>query len=129
MPNGFQGSQQEWDRLEAPLRRIDAELLAFAGRHGLALTKNLHGWPERSLAWIEGVERTIQVLLRDAATLTYNVWIAAREDRPDGRYWKRGVVAAELPEAELHAQLAELLERGHATLSAWAVEDLERAGQ
>ena len=129
MPNGFQGSQEEWDRLEAPLRRLDTELLAFAGCYGLALTKNLHGWPERSLAWAEGVERTIQVLLRDAAALTYNVWIAAWEDRPDGRYWKRGVVAADLPEAELHEQLAELLERGYARLSAVAVEDLERAGQ
>jgi hypothetical protein len=128
MPNGFHGSREDWDRLEAPLRRVDAELDAFAGRHGMALTKNHHSWPERSLTWVDGVERKIQVLLQDAAALTYNVWVVAWEDRADGRYWKRKAIANGLPEPELHAKLAELLEAGRAALAEWAVEDLERAG-
>jgi hypothetical protein len=128
MPNGFQGSQEDWDRLEAPLRLLDPELEAFAGRHGMELTQNLHGWPERSLAWLEGVERKIQVLLQDRAALTFNVWIAAWEERADGLFWKRAVVANGLTEAELKARIPELLEDGRAALASWAVEDLERAG-
>jgi hypothetical protein len=128
MPNGFQGSQEDWERLEAPLRCVDSELEAFAGRHGMELTQNLHGWPERSLAWVEGVERKIQLLLQDRAALTFNVWITAWEERADGRYWKRAAVANGLAAEELPERLADLLEAGRAALVSWAVEDLERAG-
>jgi len=128
MPNGYHGSREEWDRLEAPLCRVDAELRAFAERNGLTLTKNDHGWPERSLTWVDGVERKLQVLLADESARTYNVWAVAWEDRPDGRFWKRAAIANGLTEAELCERLGALLAAGHAALAAWKLADLERAG-
>jgi len=33
MPNGFQGPVEDWDRMESPLRSVDARLTNFANAH------------------------------------------------------------------------------------------------
>jgi hypothetical protein len=48
MPNGFQGSEKQWHRMEAPLVQVDPLLEKFAVAHKLRLSKNYHGQPERS---------------------------------------------------------------------------------
>jgi hypothetical protein len=58
MPNGFHGSEEEWERIEAPLRTIDAGIAAFAERNGLIGSKNYHNWPERSLRCAEAPDRS-----------------------------------------------------------------------
>jgi len=49
MPNGFVGSTEEWERMEAPLRTVDDVVAAFAERHGATMIPNHDSWPERSL--------------------------------------------------------------------------------
>ena len=39
MANGFLGSNDEWERIESPLQRLDNDLDAFADRHHLILVK------------------------------------------------------------------------------------------
>jgi hypothetical protein len=48
---GWYGTNEEWNRIEAPLKLLDSELDRFARKHRLRVTKNLEDWPERSLVW------------------------------------------------------------------------------
>ena len=66
MPNGFQDSELEWQRIEAPLLRVDPILDAFASAHGLGISKNYHNHPERSLTWGTDLRRLIQLYLADS---------------------------------------------------------------
>ena len=127
MDDVVQRSDEEWKRIESPLRELDPELEAFASRHAMELTSNFAGWPERSLSWSEGVERTIQVLLADEESVLFNVWIMAREDRPDGRFWKRKALASRLPIEALRNGLPGFLDEGRRLLDSWSAEDLVRA--
>src|SRR2546430_16910392 len=89
MPNGHHhGSEEEWNRLEAPFREIDPAVQAFARRHGLRLTTDYHDWPERSLRWGGDIERLIQIYLHDEQRLTWNLWLCASQDRGRERFWK-----------------------------------------
>ncbi|MBW2422108.1 MAG: hypothetical protein JRH19_26485 [Deltaproteobacteria bacterium] len=123
----LQRGGEEWERIESPLRELDGTLDAFAKRHGMELTKNFAGWPERSLTWTDGVERKIQVLLGDEQSLRFNVWIMACEDRADGRFWKRKALANGLPLAVLREKLPDWLDEGQRLLTSWSAEDLVRA--
>lgn len=127
MMDVVQRSKEEWERIESPLRELDVALDAFAKRHGMELTSNFAGWPERSLSWSDGIERTIQVLLGDEESLRFNVWIMACEDRPDGRFWKRKALANGLPMAAVRENLPDYLDQGRRLLVSWSVEDLVRA--
>lgn len=51
MPNGFYGSAEEWERMEAPFREVDEQLEEFAEAHGMSVVKNYHNWPGRRLDW------------------------------------------------------------------------------
>jgi len=42
MPNGFHGSNHDWDRMESPLLKIDAMLTSFAILHGRTRSANYH---------------------------------------------------------------------------------------
>jgi hypothetical protein len=127
MDEVVQRSEEEWERIESPLRDLDGELGAFAKRHAMELTTNFAGWPERSLTWTDGIERKIQILLGDEESLRFNVWIMACEDRPDGRFWKRKALANGASIAAIHENLSTYLEEGQRLLASWSVEDLVRA--
>lgn len=72
-PNGFHASEREaWERLEAPLRRLDDRLDAFAAEHGLGVQRNYHNWPHRSLYWSDELERAIEIALTTDAALAAN---------------------------------------------------------
>jgi hypothetical protein len=122
-----QRGEEEWERIESPLRELDGVLDDFAKRHGMELTRNFAGWPERSLARTDEFERKIQVLLGDEESLRFNVWIMACEDRADGRFWKRKALANGLPIAALREKLPAYLDEGQRLLASWSVEDLVRA--
>jgi hypothetical protein len=89
MPNGFQGSEAQWHRMEAPLIQVDPVLERFAASHKLSLSKNYHGHPERALRWNTAVECLIQLYLEDADRLTFNLWLCASQDRGAERFWRR----------------------------------------
>ena len=126
MPNGFVGSKEEWERLIAPLRHIDEPVAAFARRHGLAVTRNDHGHPERSLRWEEdGLEKLVQIYLDDGARGLYTVWACASTPGGGPRRWKRRFLRRRVPWDEIRDHIDELLAEGYRDASAWGAGDLE----
>jgi hypothetical protein len=127
--SGRHGTDDEWNRIEAPVGLLDPELDRFASRHGLTLTKNLRDWPERSLTWGTGVRCLIQVFLADKGTLTLNFWICASQDRGGSRFWKNEMLRKKVQAAELARDLPTLLDEGKNKLDQWSArpEELELA--
>jgi len=128
MPNGFHGSDKEWERLEAPLKSLDSALAAYAASHGLVLSRNYHNWPERSLRWGAETKRQIQIYLNDDTHLTFNLWLCAFEDRGFRRYWKNRFLKEGVPIEEIAENLKQLLDAGRAEVDGWASDELEFAG-
>ena len=125
MPNGFQGSQSQWETLEMPLRSLDGELRAFAERYGLALSSNGRAWPDRSIVWGGSIRRLIQIYVADDERVTYNFWLCASEDRGDKRYWRRALLKQAVPMGEIAGELPALLEQSRQLLESWTSETLE----
>jgi len=127
MPNGFHGSKQEWERLEAPLRQFDPELQAFADQHAMRITRNEHNWPSRSLHWGHHIERAVQISLEHPGQLTWSIWVYAWQDRGRERYWKKVLLGQAIPLAEIAPRLAGILQQGRHLADAWSADDLEFA--
>ena len=127
MPNGFYGSSEDWDRIEAPLRLLDPVLQDFASEHGMSLGSNHHNWPERSLQWGAPVSRLVQLYLEDENHVTWNLWLCASEDRHSGRYWRSEFLRKAVPIEEISGNLAALLEEARNTVESWSSQDLELA--
>ncbi len=117
---GWYGTDEEWRRIEAPLKLLDPELDRFARKHGLTVTKNLKDWPERSLVWGIDVRCWIQVFLVDQSALTLNLWICASQDRDGSRFWKNETPRQEEQASEIAADLFDLLEAGKQKLDHWS---------
>ena len=124
MPNGFDGPDEEWERLESPLRALDPALDAFAREHALHVGRNYHNWPERSLTWNHGLSRVIQIYLADAEKLTWNLWLCASQDRKGSRYWKKTFLRQNVPLAEIASSLEALLAEAWNVTNAWRESDL-----
>ena len=122
MPNGFQGSLEEWQQMEAPYVRIDAILEEFAGQTNLELQKNYHE-ANRSFRWNDGLDKLIWVLPMSDYDQTgnYRVTIAAYTDKPDGRYMKHGDTRRDVPIAGLLQEL----HRAWKMAQTWSDADLD----
>jgi hypothetical protein len=128
MPNGFHGGPDEWRRLEGPLLTLDAKIEQFARTHGLSLSKNYHGWPERSLVLTDGyIRRLIQIYLESEKTLTLNIWLCVSEDRGSERFWKRKFLRRDAPAGEISTNIENLLQQALAMVCGWKDSDLELA--
>jgi len=127
MPNGFFGSEQEWERIEAPLRSLDLALEDFAREHHMRIARSERNWPSRSLHWGAQVERIIQIYLENPHRLTWNVWVCASEDRRGKRYWKNSFLRHAVPITEIESALGELLLEGKQMADGWQSQDLEFA--
>ena len=127
MPNGFHGSREAWDRIEAPLRPLDPALEAFAHKLGVSLVRNSRNWPERSLRWGAPVSRLIQLYLEDEDRLTWTLWVCASEDRSSARYWRRESLRTGVLIEEISSHLPVLLDQAHRLVTRWSSEDLEFA--
>lgn len=119
---GWYGTEEEWKRIEAPLRALDPAITQFAEKYGLIVTKNHKGNPERSISWGTWVDCLIQVYLVDQQKPTFNVWICASQDRDKRRYWKRETLAANATSLDLQDSLLELFERGKRTVDLWCTQ-------
>jgi len=127
MPNGFHGSDAEWQRIESPLQALDAELEAFSERYGIPLSRNGRNWPDRSLEWGSSIRRLIQIYLADEEQLTYNFWLCASEDRGNKRYWKKKFLMEGVSTSDISKELEKLLEEGRTLLESWGSDTLEFA--
>jgi len=119
MANGFHGSDDEWQRLESPLRRLDEVLEQFAERHGLALAKNEKNWPDRTFRWGTHPSKLIQVFLEDSAVPSYTVWASAYDDRSREEYWKHKTLLKAAPIEAIVRQLPQLLSEAMSLAKNW----------
>jgi hypothetical protein len=125
MPNGHHGTDEEWKRLEAPLREVDGAIDVFGTRHGIVIGRNYHNWPERSLRWGSDLERVIQIYLQDAQRLTWDLWVCVSQDRGRQRFWKRQFLRQDVSMSDISPVINSLLEEAFRIVSAWRAEDLE----
>jgi hypothetical protein len=127
MPNGFHGSKAEWERIEAPLQKLDPHLGAFSQRYGIALARNDRDWPDRSLKWGDRIRKVIAIYLEPDADLKYSVCFSALEDRRNKRYWKREFPRRAVPIENIEAEMPGMLEQGRILVESWTSEQLEFA--
>lgn len=126
---GWYGTQEEWQRVETPIKTLDPELERFADLHGLSITRNHKDWPDRSMVWDAGARCLIQLYLADAETLGINLWICTSQDRERERYWKHEFLCERAPLGDLISCLPRLLSTAKMKLDGWAAhpEQLEFA--
>ena len=127
MANGFFGTQEEWERLEHPLRRLDGILERFASDNRLVLRKNVRNWPDRSFQWGDRPNILIQVFLESEKHATYTMWVSASDQRSRAEYWKHKTLLKAVPIDELAQQLPDLLKEAYATATEW-IEIYDAAG-
>jgi len=127
MPNGFDGTDDEWQRMEAPLLSVDGVLNQFARAHHMQITKNYHEWPERSLTWGTAIRRLIQLYAADTDQPTFNLWLCASQDRGLSRFWKREFLLEKRPLDSFEGELPSLLEKAWEKVDSWTEQDLEFA--
>ena len=121
MPNGgWNGTKEQWERIEAPIKRLDAGLARFAKKHGLQITYNLKDWPGRSMEWGDSTRCLIQFYLDDADTLGINLWICASQDRSNGRYWKERFLLEGAAADAIAPKLSSLLNDAKRKLNEWS---------
>jgi hypothetical protein len=125
MPNGFDGSDDDWKRLEGPLVAVDNVLAEFARTHGMQIGKNYHEWPERSLTWGTRIRRLIQLYVDDSAVPTFNLWLCASQDRGSSRFWKREFIIEKKPFEAFASDLPALLEAARIKVNLWTEDQLE----
>ena len=128
MPDGFHGSREEWERMEAPLREIDGSLKDFARSNKMELSLNYHAWPNRRLKWVTDIHRLIEISLEDEREMTFSFWICAWRDGRRRRYWKNTYLIEGAPLSEIKEELQRLLQEGMQTLESWHGKDLKNAG-
>jgi hypothetical protein len=120
--NGFYGTEEEWNRIENPLQKLDTDLQQFAEDHHLVLIKNAKNWPNRLFRWGETPEVLLQVFLESEKALTYTFWISACDNRSRAEYWKHKTLIKAAPIEVLERELPELLQRAYVTVSGWINE-------
>jgi hypothetical protein len=127
-PRGFQGSEEEWRALEAPLRELDSQLNIFALANGMDLLKNAGGRPGRLLQWYrDGLERGLHVEPDGDGPGTVSLWAVAWKDDAGARTEKRSALATATPSGKLKDELKRLLPRGVDAANAFSRDDLRGA--
>lgn len=129
MANGWYGTPDERQRIEAPLILLDPALERFAAKHSLSLTRNHKDVPERSIEWGSDVSCLIQLWVHGAESLGIHVWICASQDRARDRYWKQEFLCKDAPATDLALRISDLLQIAKSRLDEWSArpEQLEFA--
>ncbi len=128
MANGFYGTREAWETLEAPLLGVDSILEEFAARRELSLTKN-HKAPERSFRWGAPISRLIQIYVSDEKAPHFNLWVCASEDRNGRRFWRRQTLLEEVGAGAIACGLHDSLDEAYRLASSWLTSDLEPVGR
>lgn len=130
MPNGFSGSAEDWEKLEAPLLEIDELLSQFANERNMRIVKNYHNWPQRQMNWSrDGISRSLWILLANEENMTFHVAAVATLDIGGQRFLKDRWLRKDAEWCAVKEQLPEILEEGVYLLNTWTTEDLMRISQ
>jgi hypothetical protein len=125
MPNGFVGTKEEWDRVEAPLLEVNDVISEFAHSHGLSLDSNYHSMPNRRLMWDKGgITRVIEVSV-NVEDMTIYVAYLAWQDRNNMRRGNIPKQISGLGLTELKRDLPGLLKEGYRVLESLSEGELE----
>jgi len=119
---GWYGTQDEWERLEAPLIAFDSAISNFAAARPVSLTKNSKDWPERSLRWHQNPSCLMQLYLADEREVTWNLWLCCAQDRGGDRYWRQELLIEGEPAASFADNLTSLLGAGYDRLNSWQAQ-------
>ena len=119
MPNGFQGSPQEWERISKPLERLDDKLYAFVADKGLPLQHNNRSWPNREIRWLYQIERLIEIYLEDDKEMTWTLWICAYQYANSIRLRKQKTILKAVSIDELYVDLEDSLELAYEKVCSW----------
>lgn len=127
MPNGgYDGSIEDFHKIEAPLIEIDPLLAQFAAARRLELVKNYHNWPQRRLDWVSrGLNRNIHIVGIDAAKLTFHFAVTAWVDKDDQRYAIHAMLKQDEPWDRIRDQFSRLLEESFEMAESWSEEALK----
>lgn len=127
MPNGgYDGSIEDFHKIEAPLIEIDPLLGQFAALRKLKVVKNYHNWPQRSLDWVSrGINRSIQIVGVDAGKLTFHIGITAWVDKDGQRYAMDAMLKFGEPWDRIRDQFPRLLEESFEMTESWSEKDLK----
>ena len=115
----WNGSAEEWARVEQPLLDIDPIIDDFAREFGLTKHENDKDWPGRALVWDNGVQCLINLYLADQNELTFNLWLCASQDRGNTRFWKQETPIKEQRVEQFSGRLADELRNGRRKLIGW----------
>ena len=127
MPNGFYGSLEEWQQMEAPFLEIDNVLEKFAAERKMHVQKNYHNWPRRELQWVrDDIHRSISIFQGEPAE-TCCMAVLAWQDRQNDRYGADKFLKQSVPWPEITENLQQLLEEAAAILDSWSEKDLKWA--
>jgi hypothetical protein len=127
---GFYGPKDEWEKLEAPIKKIDSQVDAFAKIYGLEQTRNHKSWPERSLMWKSNeMSHLIQIYMDGKETERYNLWLATSKDIGKDRYWKNVFLKKNASIDEIAEDLFENLEKAKKEIESWKESDLENSNR
>lgn len=126
MANGFMGSKEEWDRLEAPPLELDPWLVSLSADYGFAIEKNGKN-PQRSLIADSRIRYLLQIFTADEAVPTFNDWICASQRR-DGRTWWREQFPLRAVTVDEIVQNEGLVRASAERLLAWTQQDLVPIG-
>lgn len=78
MSRAFDGTDEEWEALEAPFLDIDSELNIYALANGLDLLKNHSGRPDRTLEWYrDRMERRVRIVAKGGNPPRYLLQVGA----------------------------------------------------
>lgn len=124
MPNGFYGSQEEWERMVAPLRQLDPDLNSFATAQDLEVVHNYHNMPNRLVKWSrDGIQRLIQISLDGQDKILFA--LSAYKDESGKRFGKRWPATMDIPLQEFKSNLGPLMTEAYERLEAVSEADLE----
>lgn len=118
---GWYGTQDEWDRFEAPLMLLDDAFNDFAERHKLEVRRNHKDWPARSVSWGNGAECLIQLYVAHMNAPEVILWICASVDRGHERYWRHERLIDSLRADHIVEELPEQLDLGFKRLHEWCM--------
>jgi hypothetical protein len=126
MADTFDGTDGEWQQLEAPLQDVDPELNIFALANGLDLLKNRSDAPDRTLEWYrDGMERRIGI--RAEASGRFRVTVEASRKENGDTLVAAADLSGPLTAEELRAGLRTLLSDGIEAANGLTRDDLGRA--